>query len=135
MKPDQEQISTIEKLIENPATTEDALMHYHYAFGKIHEHCQMYDRSFEHFHRANTLKRKSVPYNSQKHSRFVSSLIENYSKSYFLDKSDYGSDSRLPIFIVGMPRSCTTLVEQIVSNHKKVRGAGELVTLKILKLK
>jgi Sulfotransferase family len=110
-------------------------MHYHYALGNIFHDTKSFISAFEHYLKANTLKRKTITYDSQNHSGLVDRLIETYSENYFQEKTVYGSDSDLPVFIVGMPRSGTTLVEQIVSSHPQVYGAGELSFLENIERK
>lgn len=104
-------------------------MHYHFALGKIFDDIKSFTKAFEHYLKGNTFKRKTIIYDSQNHSAFVDRLIKIYSKKYLQEKTACGSDSKLPVFIVGMPRSGTTLVEQIVSSHPQVYGAGELISL------
>lgn len=126
MKPKQEQAPIIEELLKSPSLSETDAIHCHFALGNIHHGADAFDQAFEHYNQANTLKRKSITYDSQNHSAYVDRLIEVYSEKYFEEISACGSESQLPVFIVGMPRSGTTLVEQIVSNHPEVHGAGEL---------
>ena len=129
IKPGQEQIPIIEKRLTNPSISEKDAMHYHYALGSIYDETKSYTRAINHYFKANTLKRKTITYNSQHNSDFIDRLIQAYSKSYFHEKRVCGSDSELPVFIVGMPRTGTTLVEQIVSSHPQVYGAGELPSI------
>jgi tetratricopeptide (TPR) repeat protein len=121
--------SVIEDLISSPSVSEEDLIHYHFALGKIYEANEMYDLSFESYQKANGLKRKSITYVPKKSSAYIDQIIRVYSKQYVQDKASFGSESELPVFIVGMPRSGTTLVEQIVSSHPQVTGAGEISLL------
>ena len=125
IKPKQGQISIIEEFLTSPTVSEKDSMHYHYALGSIYNATKSYTKAFAHYLKNNTLKRKTITYDSQNHSDYVDRLIKAYSISYFHDKTAGGSDSELPVFIVGMPRSGTTLVEQIVASHPQVYGAGE----------
>jgi tetratricopeptide (TPR) repeat protein len=127
--PKQEQVPVIEKLLEKPSLVEVDASHYQFALGNIYNDGEMFDKAFEHYNKANELKRLSITYNSQNYSVYVDRLIKTYSRDYFEEISASGSDSELPVFIVGMPRSGTTLVEQILSSHPQVYGAGELVII------
>jgi len=129
IKPSQEQISIIEKRLTSQIVSEKDAILYNYSLGKLFDNAKSFTKAFEHYLRANTLKRKSVTYDSQNHSIHVDRLIEVHSKRYFQEKTACGSDSELPVFIVGMPRSGTSLVEQIVSSHPQVYGAGELKSI------
>ena len=128
IKPKQEQVSIIEKLLKKPSLSETDEIHCHFALGNIHNNVKTFNKAFEHYNKANTLKRKSVIYDSQNYSANVDRLIKVYSNGYFQGTTACGSESELPVFIVGMPRSGTSLVEQIVSSHPQVHGAGELAS-------
>jgi tetratricopeptide (TPR) repeat protein len=98
----------------------------HFALGTAYADDGQDRRAFDHFLAGNALKRKRIHYNeAEALSSFV--RIENvFSKDFFLKRPDAGLAARAPIFIVGMPRSGTTLVEQILASHPDVFGAGEL---------
>lgn len=85
----------------------------------------------EHIRQANTLRlgawvKQNHGYSPVEHARHIDQLIENFTPALYERVRDLGSDSQMPIFIVGMPRSGTTLTEQILASHSKVTGAGEL---------
>ena len=130
--PKQEQIPFIKRLLASPTIAEEDAMNFHYTLGNIYNHIKSYSDEFEHFIKGNALKRKTLIYDSTKHSAFVESLIDFFSENYFKEKAIYGSDSELPVFILGMPRSGTTLVEQIVSSHPQVYGADELDKIRLM---
>lgn len=129
LQPDQAQVPTLEKLLASPALSDTDAIHCHFALGAIFHESENFDRAFEHFQRGNTLKRKTVQFDSQHFSAYVDRLIETYSRDFILRASAGGAASELPVFIVGVPRSGTSLVEQIVSSHPQVFGAGELDSL------
>ncbi len=129
IRPNQEQIPIIEKHLTDPALSDSDTMHYHFALGHILNDSGLYKKAFDHYLKGNTIKRKAITYDAQLQSAFVDGLINAYSKDYFQRKTISGSDSEVPVFIIGMPRSGTTLVEQIISSHPLVFGAGELATL------
>jgi len=129
LEPDPNQVSAIEELLANPLLSETDAIHCHFALGKIYRKLNNFDKAFEHYGKGNTLKRKAISYNSQNFSTYVDRLIDTYSEKYFQETSASGSESELPVFILGMPRSGTSLVEQIVSSHTRVHGAGELTSL------
>ncbi len=129
LNPKPEQITVIKQLLTNPAITATDATHYHFALGNIYNNAERFDEAFEHFHTGNDLHRSGVSYNAQDYSAYVDKLIATYTRSYFQKVSAYGADSDLPVFIIGMPRSGTTLVEQIISSHPQVYGAGELAII------
>jgi tetratricopeptide (TPR) repeat protein len=129
IRPEQDRASAIERLLESPSLSETDAIHCHFALGNIYHNVKTFDKAFEHFDIGNTLKRKDISYNSENFTAYVDKLIDNYSEDYFQEIAASGSDSDLPVFILGMPRSGTSLVEQIVSSHPRVYGAGELASL------
>lgn len=72
------------------------------------------------------LTRRSGAYDPAAHSRFVDRLCAQFTPDYFRRVQGWGLSSEVPVFVVGMPRSGTTLVEQILASHPQVFGAGEL---------
>ncbi len=102
----------------------------HAALGRIYDKTESYDLAFMHFQQSNALKIGN--FDLRKHERYVSSLISTFTPDFFLAASGSRQVSELPVFIVGMPRSGTSLVEQILSSHPSVFGAGELGDIQIL---
>jgi len=129
LRPQQERVPAIEKLLENPSLSEADAIQCHFALGNIFHKVKYFDKAFEHFEIGNGLKRRDMAYSSENVSAYVDRLIDVYSKNYFQETTATGSGSELPVFIVGMPRSGTSLVEQIISSHTQVYGAGELASL------
>jgi tetratricopeptide (TPR) repeat protein len=126
IKPEQEQIPVVKKLISDPELPNGEAIFCHFALGNIFDSGKFFDQAFEHFLRANTLQRETFTYDAGENTQYVDSLIDVYSKDFFQVKNQFGSASQIPVFIVGMPRSGTTLVEQILSSHDLVHGAGEI---------
>jgi len=99
-----------------------------FAFGKALEDRHEYDSAYDVISQANRLHRKTVIYDGGATRTRLNSIAEQFNTSLFerLGKPGRGAQSDRPIFIVGMPRSGTTLVEQIISAHPEVHGGGEL---------
>ena len=126
IKPERELMPAVEKLIGRPDLSKGNAINCHFALGNFLRYKKAFDQAFSNFHKANTLHRETITYDARENSRTVDRLIKVYSRRFFQRKRQFGSDSQLPVFILGMPRSGTTLVEQIVSSHAQVHGAGEL---------
>jgi tetratricopeptide (TPR) repeat protein len=97
-----------------------------FALGKIYEDIGEYDQAFEQFERANGLYRQGLDYDVAADEGLVDGLIASVDKTMISRHRSSGFLEARPIFIVGMPRSATTLVEQILASHSAVHGAGEL---------
>jgi len=125
IRPKQEIIPVVEKLVSDPQLPNRDAIHCHFALGNFFDSGKLFDQAFKHFLRGNALQRETLTYDAQENMQYVDSLIKVYSKGFFQGKRQFGSASRLPVFIVGMPRSGTSLTEQILSSHALVHGAGE----------
>ena len=98
-----------------------------YALGKYFDDVRQYDAAFGHFRQANELtKRYGVRYNAAKLTERIDGIASRFGTRTPHVSPDAVSDSDLPIFIVGMPRSGTSLAEQILASHPAVFGAGEV---------
>jgi tetratricopeptide (TPR) repeat protein len=98
-----------------------------YAMGKYYDDVGDYPRAFRSYQRANELqKSRAKPYDSKLHAAFVDDLIRVYTPEALQGVHAGAANSARPVFVVGMPRSGTSLVEQIVASHPSAHGAGEL---------
>jgi tetratricopeptide (TPR) repeat protein len=101
-----------------------------FALGKVNDRDGAYDEAFEAYVLANRLQRgeheaRGFAFDRANFRHLVDRLIANVGPRTFADTAGWGDSSELPVFIVGMPRSGTTLVEQIAASHPLVFGAGE----------
>jgi tetratricopeptide (TPR) repeat protein len=89
-----------------------------------------YARAAECLRQANTLaqgqERNRRPYVPAEHERFADALIRTFDTGWFARTAGMGSSTRRPVFVFGLPRSGTTLIEQVLASHSRVHGAGEL---------
>jgi tetratricopeptide (TPR) repeat protein len=98
-----------------------------FAIGKYCDDNGQFERAFQSFKRGNEiLKLTADRYDPGARTRFVDDLIQAYTRSALAESVEGSSDSARPVFVVGMMRSGTTLVEQIISSHPAAHGAGEL---------
>jgi tetratricopeptide (TPR) repeat protein len=109
----------------NKLTNKNA-MTLHFGLGKCYDDSGQYDKSFLHFIEGCRLKRASFYYDADEVSRHFDSIMQVFDKKMLQRLSGGGDPSRVPIFVLGMPRSGTTLTEQIIASHPDVYGAGEL---------
>lgn len=98
-----------------------------YAMGKYFDDLGKYARAFEEYKRANELqKRMAVPYAPAERTKFVDETIAAYTRQRLAQPAKGASESERPVFVTGMMRSGTSLVEQIIASHPQAIGAGEL---------
>jgi tetratricopeptide (TPR) repeat protein len=100
-----------------------------FALGKALEARGETDRAFEALARANALHRSALKFDIDASERLAAAIAERFEPALFARLQGAGSASERPIFVVGMPRSGTTLVEQVISAHPAVHGAGEIGVL------
>ena len=121
-----EEVVRMESLLEDPRLGDERRVNLHFALGKIYDDMGLYEKAFHHFKNGNDLDTRGEEFHPDHHSMMVDRLLAVFNKDFLSNRKGLGSESELPVFIVGMPRSGTTLVEQILSSHPKVFGAGEL---------
>jgi tetratricopeptide (TPR) repeat protein len=98
-----------------------------YALGKFFDDVGEFDQAFAHYRRANELgKLQRVPHNRGEVTRSIDRMLTGYDRVRLAQTRAFGVNSSLPVFVVGMPRSGTSLAEQILASHPAVFGAGEL---------
>ena len=106
--------------------SETRLMSLHFALGKCYDDIKDYNRAFPHFMAGCKLKRARLSYDPVKSMRQFTGLMEIFGQAAIDRLRGAGDPSDVPVFVLGMPRSGTTLTEQIIASHPDVYGAGEL---------
>ena len=102
------------------------LIQMHFALGKAYESNRQFDKSFEHYAEGNWQQRKQISYNAEDYKTSIDELIDFFENNNDLYKLKAISDFDDPIFILGLPRSGSTLIEQILSSHSLIEGTQEL---------
>lgn len=124
--PDHEDFNKLKSLLEDPELTENNQAVLHFSLGKMYEDCKLFDQAIKHFDVGNKIENQKRDYRPEASRDLVTRLITSFSGDFFSKTSSLGHSDYAPLFIVGMPRSGTTLIEQILASHPKVFGAGEL---------
>ena len=111
---------------EMPSLSKDDQIYLHFALGKAFADIGDHERSFRHLMDGNTLKRSQITYDEAATLGFFERTRTGFTAELMRRHQGVGEPSPVPVFILGMPRSGSTLVEQILATHPKVYGAGEI---------
>ena len=122
---------TMQRLLSEPHLGQDVRAGLHFGLAKVLDGQGDHAQAAEHLLRAHGLclehhHKHNREYRPADYERFVASVMATFTPEFFARVKGFGLDTELPIFIVGLPRSGTTLVEQILASHSQVFGGGEL---------
>ena len=120
----------LEKIICKKNISEEDKVYSSFAMGKAQLDLNEFDKGFKFLNTGNSLRRKKMKYTIQKSKNIFSKIMHRFKELQFKEEKLNTFSNAQPIFILGMPRSGTTLVEQILSSHSAICGAGELEFLK-----
>ena len=97
-----------------------------FALGKANEDIKNFEKSFQYYKEANLIHRSSIKFSLEEEKTYFDEIKKTYNNNLIKKYKNLGFETSSPIFIVGMPRSGTTLVEQILTSHSKVYGGEEV---------
>lgn len=120
----EETITLIEEMLQQHSLPDNDKQQLHFAAGRLYDEFERYQEAFEHYRRANAMYRARFP--REEHDRMVNNTIATFRPDRMRSLPKAQTTSDRPVFIVGMPRSGTSLVEQILASHPHIFGAGEL---------
>jgi tetratricopeptide (TPR) repeat protein len=119
-------VQAMQAQLARVGAADDDRLHLHFALGKALEDAGQYDGSFAHYADGNRIRRASLVYDAEATTEFVRRSRVLFTPEFVARRSGWGCEADDPIFVVGLPRSGSTLVEQILASHPAVEGAGEL---------
>jgi tetratricopeptide (TPR) repeat protein len=119
-------IAEMKRQLNRPDLRVEARVQFQFSLGKSHEDRKEYDKSFQHYQQGNALWRSTIEYNADQTHAFVEACKEIFDREFFVKRYGFGHRARDPIFVVGLPRAGSTLVEQILSSHSQIEGTMEL---------
>lgn len=124
---DDEHFSELKKIYKNINEKDtEYTIHISFALAKAYEDVRDFDKSFTFYKKANSFNRKKINFSLSEENEKFKKIKSTFDKNLFTKYLNSGYQDSSPIFIVGMPRSGTTLIEQILSSHNKVFGADEI---------
>lgn len=129
-RPGDPEIGQMERLVGEPDTGQPDRLQLHFALGKAWMDVGDADRAFAHLDAGNRIKRGTVDFDIDAEIGRMEAIAAAFSPEVMTRLAGGGSDSELPVFVVGMPRSGSTLVEQILASHPEVAAAGEIAAAK-----
>ena len=122
-----EQLAEMEKRVEEDNTSGDkSEVNFLFALGKAYDDRQDYERAWHYYERGNDKQRLLVQYDPVHTETINDGIIEVFDQALLDEKSGSGHPDPAPIFILGLPRSGSTLVEQVLASHSQVEGTSEL---------
>jgi tetratricopeptide (TPR) repeat protein len=125
-------VGKMEKIADNRFLARGPRATMSFALAELHDKNKAYDKASEYLSLGNSLMDAEANYDPDTFTRRVDALIDVFSEDYFDRLEPIRRGDRTPVFVVGMPRSGTTLTEQILCSHPDVFGAGELELMTVL---
>jgi len=126
---EEQELAAMEQQLEQGDLTESAEIHFRFALGKAWEDKNDYDRAWHYYHTGNQKQRMQVSHDAAEMQIRQNEIIEVFSREFLEEQSGNGFEAPDSILIVGLPRSGSTLVEQILASHSQVEGTAELPNL------
>jgi tetratricopeptide (TPR) repeat protein len=125
-------ITAMEAALTVPGAGDEQRLHLHFALGKAYDDQRDYDAAFAHYRSGNALRRARHPYDAEAVSAEVRSVARLLTPALLSARDGAGATDPDPIFIVSLPRSGSTLVEQILASHPLVEGTEELYEIEAI---
>ncbi|MEM1412771.1 MAG: sulfotransferase [Pseudomonadota bacterium] len=123
---DPEEVTLLEELVHNESLGEEARVNMRYALAKHRENEERYAEAMAHYQAGATLRRPNETYDPVQNQVLTDHIIEAFSADFLRQREGWGSEEDAPILIVGLPRSGSTLIEQILASHPAIDATIEL---------
>ncbi len=121
-----EDISSMRGALSGTELDDEDRLHFEFSLGKALEDAAAYEESFTHYAQGNAIRKKTHPYNADDTTKFVQRSKAIFTADFCASRTGAGSPAPDPIFILGLPRAGSTLLEQILASHSLVEGTMEL---------
>jgi Flp pilus assembly protein TadD len=127
-----DEIAAMRAQLERADLTNEDRFHFHFSLGKALEDEAQYAGSFEHYSQGNLLRRRLVRYDAADNAAHVQRSKRLFTREFFAARKGSGFHAPDPIFVVGLPRAGSTLIEQILASHSLVEGTQELADITMI---
>lgn len=127
-----EDIAAMQRVLVNADLSDDDRVGVHFALGKALEDCADVDSSFDQYRAANAIRSGQLRHDPSRITELVDRTERLFTSEFLSSRAGAGDPAPDPIFIVGLPRSGSTLVEQILASHPMIEGTGELSDIYLL---
>lgn len=132
VKLDSRDVAAMEGALAQADLARADVYHLHFALGKALEDAGEPQRAFQHYREGNRLRREGIGYEAGETTRQVDRAIPLFTREFLAAREGWGCPAPDPIFVLGMPRAGSTLIEQILASHELVEGTAELPDIPIL---
>ncbi|MDA1063619.1 MAG: sulfotransferase [Proteobacteria bacterium] len=126
---DPDEVKAMQAQLDSGQLTDGSEAHFCYSLGKHFEDDKDYSKAFQYYTRGGAIKRREVNFDPVEFVVQSEKIIEIFTPEFFAQRESFGFSDPAPIFIVGLPRSGSTLIEQILSSHSEIDGTAELPDL------
>jgi tetratricopeptide (TPR) repeat protein len=132
VKFDAADVAAMTEALDAPAISDDDRLHLLYALGKAHEDAGLWDQSFARYAAGAAIRKQQLEYDPEENASDTARTRAVFTPAFLAARAGQGSLAPDPIFIVGLPRAGSTLVEQILASHSMVEGTMELPDLIVM---
>jgi hypothetical protein len=122
----------METRIEKETLSDNSRVNFLFALGKAHEDLKDYGTAWKYYSRGNSAQRARISYDPVQTESCINEVTKHFNTDFFDRTAGGGNQDASPIFVLGLPRSGSTLIEQILASHSQVEGTGELPYIKRL---
>nr|WP_323126164.1 sulfotransferase [Sphingosinithalassobacter tenebrarum] len=129
---DEADVAAMRDALDTAKLRDEDRWHLHFALGKALEDAAEYEAAFGHYAEGNRLRLAATPYDPEATRNRVDRTISRFTQDFFVEHAGQGHPAPDPIFVLGMPRSGSTLVEQILASHPLVEGTHELADIQMM---
>jgi tetratricopeptide (TPR) repeat protein len=127
-----EQVDAMRAQLAGDRLSPEDRFHFEFSLGKALEDAGDYAGSFAHYHEGNRLRRAMIRYDADENHAHVERSKRFFTREFFAARAGWGCEAPDPIFVIGLPRSGSTLIEQILASHSQVEGTMELPDVAML---